>query len=249
MMICDSHCHLKHGNREKTEYSADVIVEVMDEAGIDKTVLFAMSTTSDRAIEMTREAAKAFPDQLIPYAYAIPHVEVSALKLVEQAVTEYGFRGIKIHGGETKLVEHIIDPVFDLAARHEVPCLVDFVGNVEHTRRILRAFPKTTIIIAHMGKYLCTDTGLLDQFVTLAEDHENAILDTSGVTLSWKISDAVARVGSDRMVFGIDGPHPYPTLAGYARAEIDRVSSLSLAECDRDNLFWGTIARLLKLDA
>ena len=70
MMICDSHCHLKHGNREKTEYSADVIVEVMDEAGIDKTVLFAMSTTSDRAIEMTREAAKAFPDRLIPYAYA-----------------------------------------------------------------------------------------------------------------------------------------------------------------------------------
>ena len=77
MMICDSHCHLKHGNREKTEYSADVIVEVMDEAGIDKTVLFAMSTTSDRAIEMTREAAKGFPDRLIPYAYAIPHVEVS----------------------------------------------------------------------------------------------------------------------------------------------------------------------------
>ena len=218
-MICDSHCHLKHGNREKTEYSARAIVEVMDEAGIDRTVVFAMSTTSAHAIQMARDAAQAFPDRLIPYAYAIPHIAVSALEQVEEAVRDLGFRGIKIHGGETQLTEHIIDPVFNLAARLEVPCLVDFVGNVGHTRRILRAFPNTTIIIAHMGKYLCTNAGLLDSFIELAEDCENAILDTSGVTLSWKIVEAVDRIGSDRMVFGIDGPHPYPTLSAYARAD------------------------------
>ncbi len=247
-MICDSHCHLKHGNRDKTEYSPETIVEVMDEAGIDRTVVFAMSTTSCRANQMAREAAKSFPDRLIPYAYAIPHIEVPALRLVEEAVSDWGFRGIKIHGGETRLAEHIIDPVFELAGRLDVPCLVDFVGNVEHTRRILRAFPATTIIVAHMGKYLCTAAGLLDQFIELAEECENAILDTSGVTLSWKIQDAVTRVGSDRMAFGIDGPHPYPTLAEYARSEIDRIRGLEISDDDRDNLFWGTIARLLKLE-
>ena len=150
-MICDSHCHLKHGNREKTEYSAQAIVEVMDEAGIDRTVVFAMSTTSVHAIQLARDAAQAFPDRLIPYAYAIPHIAVSSLELVEEAVRDLGFRGIKVHGGETRLAEHIIDPVFDLAARLDVPCLVDVKGNVAHTRRILRAFPKATIIVAHMG--------------------------------------------------------------------------------------------------
>ena len=34
-MICDSHCHLKHGNKERTEYAPETIIQVMDEAGIE----------------------------------------------------------------------------------------------------------------------------------------------------------------------------------------------------------------------
>jgi len=246
-MICDSHCHLKHGDRDKTEYTPSQIVEVMDGAGIDKTVVFAMSTTSVAATEFAARAKKEFPARLIPYAYAIPHIETSALREVERAVSELGFPGIKVHGGETKLVPHIIDPIFELAAKLEVPCLVDFIGNVEHTSRILETFPKTKIIIAHFGKYLCTDRNLVDRFIELAEKHENAILDTSGVVLPWKITEAIARVGSDRVTFGIDGPHPYPTQVEYARNEIARVKSLNLSETDSDNLFWNPIARLLRL--
>ena len=245
-MLCDSHCHLKHGDRNMTEYTPTQIVEIMDETGIDKTVVFAMSTTSDRATEMAAQAAKAFPDRLIPYAYAIPHIERSSLKEVEHAVRDLGFRGIKVHGGETKLVPHIIDPTFELGAKLDVPCLVDFIGNVDHTRRILETFPKTRIIIAHLGKYLCTDRNLVDQFIELAEKHENVILDISGVVLPWKITEAVSRVGSDRVTFGIDGPHPYPTQVDYARNEIERVKSLGFSDADLDNLFWNTIARLLK---
>jgi uncharacterized protein len=246
-MICDSHCHLKHGDLAQTEYTPAQIVDIMDEVGIDKTVVFAMSTTSDRATAMALEALTAFPDRLIPYAYAIPHIERSALREVERAVTDLGFRGIKIHGGETKLVSHIIDPVFELASTLDVPCLVDFVGNVDHTRRILETFPKTQIIIAHLGKYLCTDRNLVDLFIELAENHENAILDISGVVLPWKITEAVSRVGSDRVTFGIDGPHPYPTQVDFARNELERVRLLGLPESDLDNLFWNTIARLLRL--
>jgi predicted TIM-barrel fold metal-dependent hydrolase len=247
-MLCDSHCHLKHGDRAMTEYTPDRIVDVMDEADIDKTVVFAMSTTSSRATEFAHNAVKAFPDRLIPYAYAIPHMETSTIREVERAVSELGFPGIKVHGGETKLVPHIADPIFALAEKLEVPCLVDFIGNVDHTRRILEDFPQTQIIIAHLGKYLCTDRNLVDRFIELAEKHENATLDISGVVLPWKITEAVARVGSDRVTFGIDGPHPYPTLAGYAQAEIAKVNALGLSEVDRENLFWNTIARLLKFE-
>jgi predicted TIM-barrel fold metal-dependent hydrolase len=247
-MLCDSHCHLKHGDRAQTEYSPNQIVEVMDEAGIDKTIVFAMSTTSTRATELALAALKAHPDRLIPYAYAIPNIASSAIREVERAVSELGFRGIKVHGGETKLVTHIIDPIFDLAAKLEVPCLVDFIGNVGHTQRILETFPNTQVIIAHLGKYLCTDRNLINRFIELAEKHENAILDISGVVLPWKITEAVTRIGSDRITFGIDGPHPYPTLAGYARTEIETVKSLDLSETDLDNLFWNTIAQLLKLN-
>ena len=47
----DSHVHLKHGDAAKTEYSAEVIVDVMNRAGIDKSIVFAMSTTTRRSPE------------------------------------------------------------------------------------------------------------------------------------------------------------------------------------------------------
>jgi len=247
-MICDSHCHLKHGNKEMTEYTAQEIVEAMDGAGIDRSVVFAICVTSAQATEFALRACREFPDRLIPYAYAIPHISEPALPHVERAVSELGFRGIKVHGGETRLTPYVIDPVFELAGRLEVPCLVDFAGNVEHTRRIAGAFPGTTIIVAHMGRYLCTDRGLLDQFIQIAEDHENVILDTSGVVIPGKVAEAVHRIGSDRMAWGIDGPYPAPDLASFAREEIERIRVLPISEKDRDNLFWGTIARLLKLE-
>ena len=247
-MICDSHCHLKHGNRERTEYAPETIVRVMDEAGIDKSVVFAMCVSSAGATEFAHQAAQAFPDRLIPYAYAVPHIAEPAIVHVKHAIADLGFRGIKIHGGETRMVEYIIDPIFELAADLDVPCLIDFGGNFDYADRIVKSFPETTIIIAHLGKYLCVDRDLTDRFIGLAEANENAILDTSGVVLPWVIPEAVRRVGSNRMAFGIDGPHPYPTPVGYAKGEIDRIRSLPISDEDKHNLFWGTIARLLKLE-
>ncbi|MDA0711441.1 MAG: amidohydrolase family protein [bacterium] len=247
-MIIDSHCHLKHGNKERTEYSPKQIVAVMDEAGIDQTVVFAMCTSSSHAIAMAHAAHRAFPDRLIPYAYALPHIGESALAHVAHAIGDLGFPGIKVHGGEVRLADYIIDPVFDLAARSEVPCLVDFVGKAEDCRRIAEAFPKTAIIVAHFGQYLTTNRDLIDQFIGLAETYENLILDTSGVVLSWKICEAVRRIGSDRITFGIDGPHPYPTLAEFAREEIAKIHRLPISDMDRQNLFHNTLARLLKRD-
>lgn len=247
-MICDSHCHLKHGNKERTEYAPETIVEIMDEAGIDKTVVFAICVDTAEATRFALEAHKKFPDRLIPYAYALPHISKPALPLIEEAVAHHGFKGIKIHGGETRLTEYVIDPVFDLAAKLGVPCLVDFAGRIADARRIAETFPDTAIIVAHFGQYLCTNRELLDSFIQLAEDCENVVLDTSGVVLPWKITEAVRRIGSNRVAFGIDGPHPYPSLVGYIQEEIQRIQLLPVSETDKQNIFWNTIARLLKLD-
>jgi predicted TIM-barrel fold metal-dependent hydrolase len=247
-MICDSHCHLKHGNKERTEYTPEAIVEIMDEAGIDRTVVFAICLTTNDAIKMTMDAHRKFPNRLIPYAYALPHISEPALPKIAEAITEHGFKGIKVHGGEVRLAEYIIDPVFDLAAKLDVPCLVDFVGKVSDARRIAESFPKTKIIVAHFGQYLCTNRDMIDDFIKLAEDCENVILDTSGVVLTWKIVEAVNRIGSNRIAFGIDGPAPYPSLVDYAQQEIEKTRALPISELDKLNLFCNTIARLLKLN-
>jgi len=106
-------------------------------------------------------------------------------------------------------------------------------------------FPKTRIIVAHLGLYLATDVRVIDNFIALAERRPNVLLDVSGVVQSWKIREAVQRIGSSRIVWGTDGPHPCPDTATFARDELARVRALRLAPADEEAVLGGAIARVL----
>lgn len=247
MRILDSHVHLKHGDLARTEYSPQSIVETMDAAGIERSVVFAMSTTTADLIARAEKAVRAFPDRLIPYAYALPSYERPVLAELEEALARRGFRGIKIHAGECALREYIVDPVLGLAGRYRVPCLIDFGGNLGAAERLVRAFPETCVIIAHMGQYLCTNGRLIDQFIELAAACPNAVLDLSGVVLLWKIEEAARRLGPERLLFGTDGPDKAPDTASHARIEVDKIRMLSLSPGDKEKILGGNLRRLLHL--
>src|SRR4029077_18136093 len=108
--VIDCHMHLKHGDAARTEWSADAIIEIMDKAGIEKSVVFGMSTTTAHSIELAKTAVNKYPQRLIPFLYALPNYERPVLKEIEGAISDDGFRGIKIHAGECTLPEYIIDP-------------------------------------------------------------------------------------------------------------------------------------------
>lgn len=247
MLVIDSHAHLKHGDAAGTEYSAQQIVAAMDAAGIDRSVVFAMSTATRRATEMARLAVEEFPERLIAYAYAIPSCEDAVLPAIEEAVTGLGFRGIKMHAAECRMVDYVADPVFALAGELGVPVLVDFSGDVHAPERIASKFPGTALIIAHLGQYLCGRPEHLDRFIRIAEQHENVCLDASGVVLDWKIEDAVRRIGSERVLFGTDGPHPCPDEAAFACREVDRIRRLDLNDDQREDVLGRSLMRLLGL--
>ena len=246
-IVVDSHVHLKHGDAARTEYPLEVIIRTMDEVGIQKSVVFAMSTTTKRSIEMAEAVVKKYPDRLIPYVYALPNYERPVLREIEDAVARRGFRGIKIHVGECTLAEYVVDPVLKLAGKHGVPCLIDLGGRYADAQRIVQAFPGTKVIIAHMGRYLCTDSRLIDQFIGLAEKHENAVLDVSGVVLVPKVEEAVRRIGSRRLLWGTDGPDRKPDTVTFARRELDKIRQLSLSEADKANILGKNILKLLGL--
>lgn len=247
-MIIDSHVHLKHGDAQKTEYSAETIVKVMDAVGIDKSVVFAMSTTTSRSIEMAKAAVDNFPHRLIPYAYALPSYEAVVLDQIDEAISEHGFRGIKIHMGECTLAEYVIDPVMELAGKRGVPCLIDCLGRYDPIQRMAEKFVQTKIIVAHLGRYLCEEERLIDRFIGLAEEHENILLDASGVVITSKIREAVGRLGSGRVIFGTDGPHELPDTIAYARTELDKIRILNLNPHDETAVLGGAIADLLGLE-
>lgn len=244
-MIVDSHAHLKHGDAARTEYTPGEIVAAMDAAGIDRAVVFAMSTTTRRSIEMAAGAAEKFPERLIPYAYALPHAERSILGELEDAVLQKGFRGFKLHAGECRIADYTTGPVFEIAGGLGVPCLVDFCGDAAAAEEAAGGFPRTSLIIAHIGKYLCTDDALIDRFIEVAERHANVYLDASGVVRTWKIADAVRRVGASRVLWGTDGPHATPTEAEFARMELDKVRTCGLGAAESAEVLGGAVARLL----
>ena len=245
--IFDSHAHLKHGDAAHTEYTPEQIVATMDAAGISKSVVFAMSTTATRAITVAEEAVAKYPDRLVPYAYALPSFSRAVCDDLEAALATRVFRGIKIHAGECSLQSYVIDPVLELAGRYDVPCLVDCGGRLGEMAGMLPRYPATKCIIAHLGQYLCQDAARIDSFIALAEKHDNAYLEVSGVVLLPKIAEAAARIGSARVIWGTDGPHPAPDTAGFARAEIEKVTSLHLAPEVEQDLLGGSIARLLSV--
>jgi len=244
-MICDSHCHLKHGDAEGTEYSADAIVTMMDAVGIDRSVVFAMSTTTRRSIEMAEDAVKQFPDRLIPYVYALPSYQRAVCDELEEAIGKRGFRGIKIHLGECTVASYVIDPVMELAGRHGVPCLVDFLGRYGAAESLATRFPQTRLIVCHLGQYLCTNDQVVDRFIGLAEKCSNVYLDISGVVMLHKIQDAVSRVGSKRVIWGTDGPHRTPDIINFARLALDSVRMLNLGKGAESDVLGGSIMQLI----
>ena len=246
-MIVDAHAHLKHGDLGHTEYSAQQIVATLDAAGIERAVVFAICTTPERAIEMARAAAEEFPARLIPFAYGLPSYTGNVLRLIERAVREFGFKGIKVHAGECTLGEYVSDPIFALAGDLGVPCLVDCTGQCPAMERVAAAFPQTRIIVAHLGQYLATDARVIDNFIALAARRPNVSLDVSGVVLTWKIREAVLRIGSSRVIWGTDGPHPCPDTATFARDELAKVRALGLPPADEQAVLGGSIARLIGL--
>jgi len=244
-MIIDAHVHLKHGDVAATEYTPERIVEVMDGAGVERSVVFAMSTTTRRATEMAREAAERFPDRLIPYAYALPSYERPVIDELRVAIEELGFRGIKLHVGECRLRQYIADPVVALAGELGVPCLIDLGGDLATGERIAASFPQTKLIYAHFGRYLCTEVPVLESFIALAQRHPNVWLDTAGVVLSWTIRAAVERLGAERVLFGTDSPYPRPDEVTMLRDGIRQIRALELPPEDEAMVLGGAIARLL----
>lgn len=246
-LIVDVHAHLKHGDAAKTEYSARDIVGVMDAVGIDRSVVFAMSTTTQRSITFAEKAVAEYPKRLIPFLYALPNYERPVLAEIDDGLTNRGFRGIKIHAGECRLNPYVIDPVLELAGRRRVPCLIDATGSASVARRLAESFPQTTILFAHMGAYMSRDRGMIDAFIQVAADYDNAYLDLSAVSLVFKIEEAVRKIGAEKLIWGTDGPHRNPNLNAYARFEIEKVQRLTIPQADKDKILGGNIVKLLDL--
>ncbi|KKM85808.1 hypothetical protein LCGC14_1285330 [marine sediment metagenome] len=220
---------------DRTESSPGKIVRVMDEAGIDRSVVFAMCETTRAATERAVAAMAEFPDRLIGFAYAIAGFDTNVLEDLAAAIDQ-GCRGIKLHAGETSLRQWVVDPLFAFAAERNVPILVDSKGDFAAIERLAATFPDAKIICAHLGNM---GEAATRRIIDMAKDTENLYLDTSWVRMTHYIARAIHTSGAAKVLFGSDGPDVN------VKVELFKIKVLDLPGEDEQLVLGGNILRLI----
>lgn len=203
-------------------------LQQMEEAGIDVTVLhpldygLASAGEPPTAIEEQNEAhaelVKKYPDKFVAFVGVDPR-RANALELLERGVTEWGFKGLKLHPAAGFFPDdEAWDPLYRKACDLNIP-LLTHTGHISppldesfarpaNVDALAARYPELNIIAAHMA---------LDWWEELAEvgrRRPNVSTDISG----WQptvaadedsfrsaLKGMLESIGAERILFGTDG--------------------------------------------
>ena len=252
-MIIDADCHISSSRFDPLAITADDLVERMDAAGVDKALVW-LKPRYDKVIETENqaifEAWQKYPDRLIPFGWANPHLGQQATSdTIKRCFEEYGFYGIKFNGAQDGYVIDSDDfamPFVEQAAAYDKPIAfhigADFVENTHPYRlgRIAERFPETQFIMIHMGG--ARIPSLSRSAIETAQRYDNITLIGSNVEYE-AILQAIQTLGSGRVCFGSDTPFRlmHVSLAAYQALLHDATDE------DVANELGGTLARLLNI--
>ena len=210
-MIVDCHCHAGTGDGLTAPWNTVAPLEPYlrraRAAGIDRTVVFAPfhSDYARANAEVARLVAR-HADRLIGFAFVHAARDAGRIyRMVEQAVTLWSFRGIKVHGQDAQATREVCET----ARAFRVPVLVDVVGQAQVVEMLASQYPDVRFIIPHLGSFgddWRAHTMVIDQLVR----YPNVYADTAGVRRFDYLVQAVKRAGAHKLLFGSDGPWLHP---------------------------------------
>ena len=232
-MIIDSHCHAGLGDGLTgpwdTSARLDKYLKRAEAAGIDGTVLFA-AFHSDYAVANLHVAriVASNPSRFMGFAFVHPdHDRGRVHSLVQEAVQQYGFRGIKVHRHDGRITREICQA----ARAFSLPVIYDVMGEVSVVHLLAAEYPDVRFIIPHLGSFSDdwrAQAGLIPMLVRYA----NVFTDTSGIRRFDLLEDAVQQAGPAKVLFGSDGPWLHPAV------ELEKVFALRLP-ADAEQLVLG----------
>ena len=242
-MIIDAHLHVDDVPALGWRLEAAHCVRRLDEAGIDRGVVMTIVDAPEvnpNALELVAEACAAYPGRLDAFARIHPWYGDESLALLDRAIGELGFKGLKLHpvstiahpsGEETiRLIRR--------AAERSAPTLFH-CGDEPLTTPLAvacaaAACPHATIILGHMGGYVH-----VDEAIDVAARYPNIVLETSAMPYPEKIRAAVERIGPERVLFASDGPACSP------RLELEKVRLAGLDAAAERLVLGGNAQRIL----
>ncbi len=238
-MVIDCHCHAGDGDGLSGPWDSAPLSRYLrraDAAGIARTVLFP-TFHSDYAVANRRvaEIVAARPDRFYGFAFVHPTRDAGRIDdLVATAVTEYGFRGIKVHRHDAPITREVCD----VARRYRLPVLYDPMGEVAVLELLAEWYPDVAFVIPHLGSF-ADDWAAQLTVVDHITRHPNIFADTSGVRRFDLLAAAVRRAGPGKLLFGSDGPWLHPGV------ELAKVEALGLGPAAERLVLGGTVLRLM----
>jgi uncharacterized protein len=234
----DLHTHIGNfGGWANVSLTDDQLVASMDDYDVEKSAVYFVDN------ELVRKAVQRYPDRLVGCYWPNPHDDDAADK-VHVSLTEWGFRGIKLHPLFQAFLpnDEIVHPLLEEARKAKVPVLIHTghspfslpwsVGELAET------FPDVKIVMLHMGD----GHGLYIQAaINTAKKLENIFLETSAMPMGNKIREAIDVVGKDRVMYGSDVPFGNPPV------EIARSTAVDLTEEEFELYFYTNAKKLLRL--
>ena len=237
MSVIDAHTHLGDFPLFGESIDLNQLLDLMDEYEIERAVV------SSQPNSLTREAITRHPNRFTGLVKVNPR-DRDAASVVDTAVEEWGFKGVKLNPLFNNFLpdSEAVNPIMRSAQGHNVPVLIHS-GHPPWSlpwsfERLAARFPDVTIVMAHMGHgHIVYINAALD----VAEDHENIMVDTAGMTMHSKIREAVERLGEDRVMYGSDTPLGHPAW------EIPKVRVSGLDESQLRKVLYENALKIYKM--
>ena len=249
-------CHAHHGcSRHWIPYHDEQgLLTTMDRIGIDTACVSSMTALhsdyragNDEVIALTER----HPERFIGFAVANPRFPDDLEAELERCFRHQGIRGIKIHPA-TYVHDYPIDgqnyePVWTFASQRDCPVLTHAGPRSERPKlgpqliaQVARRHPELKLIIGHAGSYDSWEA--LDEHIEIVRQHDNLFLDVSTMNRFYRSVDhMVDKVGSERVLFGTDGPF-HSFIAEFGAVVYARISDEA-----KENVLGRNMARLLNL--
>lgn len=219
-----------------------------ERAGITRFCAHSVATTARQVENINRfimEAYSAYPERIVPFAAMHPALE--NVRDTAEAVIAQGFRGIKLHP-EIQGFKLDAPDVLDMIAPFEgkIPLLVH-CGDYRYDnsspariRNLLKAFPKLTVICAHLGGWTVWEQAAAEL------PGENVWVDTSSSLFALTPEQAASYIRAytvDRAMYGTDYPMWNPV------GERARFDMLPLTESEREKILWTNHLKLFPIES
>ncbi|MCK9603090.1 MAG: amidohydrolase family protein [Candidatus Omnitrophica bacterium] len=224
------------------------LIAQMDEAGIEKTVLFACEApVIYSSNEYVAGLCKAYPQRFIGFASVNPKRKDAAV-VIEKAILQLGLKGVKFHPplqnfypndknifSLYKKIEELNVPVVFHIGTTPFGSMVKLdQANPILIDEVACNFPNLRIMLTHLG------TLWQNEAFMVTEKNANVYIDTSAYLYEIRqlmTEDLVTRVGLNKFIFGTDYPMPFGDSTHRMKDFVDCINNLDLPPEAKEMIF------------